>query len=260
MAPSDATRRHHDALFPGGISTLAGTDPELIDYFDNFAFDEVLRHGSLDAQTRLVVQLAALIGGHALGEYRVMLGAALTVGVTPVQIKEIVYQAVPYVGMGKVYDVLHVTNEVLTDHGIELPLPGQSTTTRDTRMSDGRQVQGSVLGGVEAVDAMHAAAPDDLAHIQDYLTGNCFGDHLTRTGLDLRTRELVTFSFLISMGGCDPQVKGHVRGNLNVGNDRSRLIEVVTQVLPLIGYPRSLNAIAAVNDVAPPPPGHEEHA
>ena len=117
-------------------------------------------------------------------------------------------------------------------------------------MAKGRQVQGEVVGH-DAVDAMYANAPADLAHIQRYLSGNCFGDHLTRTGLDLPTRELVTLSFLISMGGCDPQVKGHVRGNLNVGNDRARLIEVVTQLLPFIGYPRSLNAIAAINEVTP---------
>ena len=56
----------------------------------------------------------------------------------------------------------------------------------------------------------------------------------------------------MALGGCDPQVKGHIRGNLNVGNDRGRLIEVITQLLPFIGYPRTLNGINAVNEVAPP--------
>ena len=42
-----------------------------------------------------MVQLAALIASGAIGEYKVMLAAALTVGVTPIQAKEIVYQAVP---------------------------------------------------------------------------------------------------------------------------------------------------------------------
>jgi 4-carboxymuconolactone decarboxylase len=133
MTLSDAARANHDELFPGHVSTLADTDPELIAYFDNFAFDEVMAHGGLDTRTRLMVQLAALIAGQALGEYRVMLGAALTVGVTPVEAKEIVYQAVPYVGMGKVFDFLHTTNDVLTTRGVELPLPGQSTTTPETR-------------------------------------------------------------------------------------------------------------------------------
>ncbi|HEY5785575.1 MAG TPA: carboxymuconolactone decarboxylase family protein [Microlunatus sp.] len=253
MAITEAARRQHDELFPGHVSTLATTDPELIEYFDNFAFDEVLQHGTLDVRTRVIVQLAALIAGQAVREYRAMLGAALTVGVTPVQVKEILYQSVPYVGMGKAYDFLHATNEILTERGIELPLPGQSTTTPETRLEKGRFVQGEVVGH-ETVDAMYANAPADLAHIQRYLSGNCFGDHLTRTGLDLATRELITFSFLVSLGGCDPQVKGHVRGNLNVGNDRARLIDVVTQLLPFIGYPRSLNAINAINEVIPPAP------
>ena len=118
-------------------------------------------------------------------------------------------------------------------------------------MARGRYVQGEVVGHA-GVDAMYANAPADLAHVQVYLSGNCFGDHLTRTGLDLPTRELITFSFLVAQGGCDPQVKGHVRGNLNVGNDRARLIDVVTQLLPYIGYPRSLNAINAINEIIPP--------
>ena len=72
---------------PGRVSTLKITDPELIEVFGNFAFDEVLRHSGLDTRTRLMVQLAALIGCQALSEYRVMLGAALTAGVTPVEAK-----------------------------------------------------------------------------------------------------------------------------------------------------------------------------
>lgn len=51
----------------------------------------------------------------------------------PVEVKEIVYQAVPYVGMGKVFDFIHVTNEVLQSRGVELPVQGQSTTSPGTR-------------------------------------------------------------------------------------------------------------------------------
>ena len=129
MTISPSAQRNHDQLFPGHVSRLKVTDPELIEVFDNFAFDEVLQYGDLDTRTRLMVQLAAMIASQALGEYRVMLGAALAVGVTPVEIKEIVYQAVPYVGLAKVFDFLHVTNEVLTERGVELPLPAQSAST-----------------------------------------------------------------------------------------------------------------------------------
>ncbi len=146
MAISEQARKNHEELFPGHTSQLAVTDPELIEIFDNFAFDEVLQHGDLEPRLRLMVQLASMIACQALREYRVMLGAALIVGVTPVEAKEIVYQAVPYVGMAKVYDFLHATNEVLSERGIQLPLPSQSTTSPETRLDKGREVQSQIIG------------------------------------------------------------------------------------------------------------------
>lgn len=250
MPPNIQASRNHDELFPGHFSTLAVTDPELIEIFDNFAFDEVLRHGSLDARTRLMVQLAAIIASQAIREYRVLAGAALTIGVTPVEIKEIVYQAVPYVGMAKVFDFIHATNELLTERGVSLPLPCQSNTTPETRAEKGIAVQKEIVGE-PMVEKLYADAHADQKHIQHYLSANCFGDHLARSGIDLPTRELLTFSMLVSLGGCDAQVKGHVAANLNVGNDRIRLIDVLTQLLPFIGYPRTLNGLRAIDEVAP---------
>jgi 4-carboxymuconolactone decarboxylase len=250
MPPRALAQKNHDELFPGHVSTLAVTDPELIEYFDNFAFDEILRYGSLDTQTRLMAQLASLIACQALSEYQVMLGAALTVGVTPVEVKEIVYQAVPYVGMAKVFDFIHATNEVLTERGVDLPLSGQSATTPENREEKGLAVEKEIVGA-DVVDALYASSADDEIHFQRFLSGNCFGDHYTRTGVDVPTRELLTFAMLVSLGGCEPQVKGHVAANLNVGNDRARLLDVLTQLVPFIGYPRTLNALKVINDVAP---------
>jgi len=250
MAISETAQRNHDELFPGRVSTLKVTDPELVEIFDNFAFDETLRHSRLDTRTRLMVQLAALISCQALREYRVMLGAALTVGVTPVEAKEIVYQAVPYAGLGKVFDFLHATNDVLSERGVQLPLGGQATTTAATRAGKGRAVREQITGA-DRTEAMYASAADDELHFQQFLSANCFGDYYTRGGIDVRTRELLTFAMLASLGGCDPQVKGHVAANLNVGNDRQLLISVTTVLLPFIGYPRTLNALAAINEIAP---------
>jgi 4-carboxymuconolactone decarboxylase len=248
MAISEEARKNHDELFPWHVSTLTVTDPELIEYFDNFAFDEVLRYGDLDTKTRLMVQLASMIACQALSEYRVMLGAALTVGVTPIEVKEIVYQAVPYVGLAKVFDFIHTTNDVLTDRGIQLPLEGQSATTPETREERGVAVQKEIVGA-DVVDQMYAAASDDEVHFQHLLSANCFGDHYTRSGIDVRTRELLTFAMLVSLGGCEPQAKGHVAANLNVGNGRAVLLSVITQLLPFIGYPRTLNALRVINEV-----------
>lgn len=244
---TEAAIRNHEELFPGYESKVAKTDPELIEIFDNFAFDEVLRHGNLDVKTRFMVILASAIASQALSEYRMMLGAALDVGVTPVEAKEILYQAVPYVGIAKVLDFVHATNEVLQARGVELPLPGQSTTTPETRFERGLALQKEIFG--DRVDKMYEASPDNRRHIQRFLSANCFGDYWTRSGLDTKTRELLTFSILAALGGAEPQLKGHVQGNLNVGNDKGKLIAVVTQLLPYIGYPRALSALACVNEV-----------
>jgi len=246
MAIRDDAHRNHDALFPNHVSTLKKTDPELIEVFDNWAFGDVLEDTTLDIRTRLMVQLAAMIACHAVSEYRVMLGAALHVGVTPVETKEIVYQAVPYVGMARVFDFLHATNEVLQSRGIALPLAGQSTTTTETRFAKGLEAQKRIFG--ERIEDMRAVAPKDQLHIQDFLASNCFGDYYTRGGLDLKTRELLTLSMLAALGGCEVQLAGHVAGNLGVGNDRAVLVTTITQLLPFIGYPRALNALRVINE------------
>lgn len=246
MAIAEAAQRNHEQLFPNHASALKVTDPELVECFDNWAFDEVLSEGGLDVRLRLMVQLAALIACQAVNEYRVMLGGALNVGVTPVETREIVYQAVPYVGMAKVFDFLHATNEVLRSRGFALPLEGQSTTTAQTRRDKGLEIQKRLFG--DRIDAMYAQSPKDQLHIQRFLSANCFGDWYTRNGLDLKTRELLTFAILAALGGCEAQLAGHVVGNLAVGNDRQVLIDTLTQLLPFIGYPRTLNALRVVNE------------
>ena len=236
-------------MFSGCESELAATDPELIEIFDNFAFAEVLGYGDLDVKTRMMCILASCIAGAAQTGFRTMLEGALNVGVTPVEAKEVVYQAVPYVGMARTVDFVHIVNEVLTARGVALPLEGQSATSPETRFEKGLAVQKAIFG--ERIDAMRAAAPENQQHIQDYLSANCFGDYVSRGGLDAKMRELLTFSMLLTLGGCEPQLRGHIQGNLNVGNDKRTLLAVVTQLLPYAGYPRTLNAIACLNEAIP---------
>ena len=98
---------------------------------------------------------------------------------------------------------------------------------------------------------MYEQTPKNQLHIQKFLSANCFGDYQTRTGLNAKTRELLTFSMLISMGGTESQVKGHFLGNVKVGNDKETLLSVTTQLLPYIGYPRTLNVLKCLNEVIP---------
>ena len=249
MTISQTAKNNHEQLFPNSQGTLQITDPELLEIFENFTFDEVLREHNVDIRTRLMVILAACLGSQALLEFRMTVNGALNVGVTAVEIKEIIYQAVPYVGMAKVVDFLLVSNEIFESRGIKLPLESQATTSQETRLEKGLEVQKAIFG--EVIDQMYTDSPANQIHIQKFLSANCFGDYITRGGIDIQTRELLTFSMLLSMGGCEPQLKGHIQGNLNLGNDKEKLISVVTQLIPYVGYPRALNALRCLNEAIP---------
>ncbi|MGN1107153.1 MAG: carboxymuconolactone decarboxylase family protein [Huintestinicola sp.] len=221
--------------------SLKTTDPEFTERFEHFAFDEVVNDEScrLDTETRYIAVLAALIGCGSVEAFGEMLEKALNDGISPVAVKEIVYQATDYLGYGRMLPFLNCANKVMTDCGISFPLEGQATTTLDNSLEKGIEAQAEIFGE-QMREAWKAGT------INRWLAENCFGDYYTRKGLDLAKRELITFCFLMAQGGCEPQLIAHSKGNFNVGNDKDFLQKVVLQCLPYIGYPRSLNAIACI--------------
>ena len=227
------------------MKNLYETDPEFAERLEQFAFHEVVNEEGqqLDDVTRHMAVLAALLGCQGLDEFKLELARALDAGLTPVMVKEVVYQAVDYLGIGRVRPFLNAVNEILEARGIKLPLEGQATTTMENRLEKGAQAQVDIFG-----EGMKDAWKN--GHINRWLAANCFGDYYTRTGLNLAQREMITFCLLAAQGGCEPQLTAHAGGNMNLGNDKEFLIKVVSQCLPYIGYPRSLNAINCVNKAA----------
>lgn len=218
------------------------TDPEFMERYEHFAYKEVVNEEGqqLDEVTRYTAIIATLLGCQGVDAYKMILPKALEAGVSPVRIKEVVYQAVDYLGFGRVYPFLLATNTLFTEKGIALPLGGQATTTLENRLEKGVQAQVEIFG-----EGMNEAWKK--SHINRWLAANCFGDYYTRSGLNLKEREMITFCFLAAQGGCEPQLIAHARGNMNLGNNKDFLIKVVSQCLPHIGYPRSLNAITCIN-------------
>ena len=234
----------------GTTSSLSQTDSDFAAMRDRLLYGEIAESGSLTDVQRELVTLVVLVAGQTLDDFKTHVHAALRVGATPVEIREAVYQCAPYIGFPRTERALRMVNEVFEQRGIALPLESQSTVTEETRYADGLAVQKSIFG--EAIDQMHQSSPEDQkAIIQNYLSAFCFGDIYTRKGLDLKMRELLTFSVISAFGGCDSQVRSHVQGNLAAGNTRENLIDALAQSLPYIGFPRTLNALACVNAVAP---------
>ena len=248
MAISKNAKEYHDRMFPAYESKLAKTDPEFIELFDNFAFDEVVNQDDLDDKTRFMAILATLLGCQGIDEFKLMLTAAHNLGVTPVEMKEIVYQATAYLGIGRTFPFILAVNDFCRDNGIALPLEQTGTTNPDNRVEKGNQAQVDIFG--EHMRGFQNSGPEESRHINKWLAGNCFGDYYTRKGLDYNQREMITFCFLSAQGGCEPQLTSHIEANMRIGNGKAFLIKIISQCLPFIGYPRTLNALRCINEVA----------
>lgn len=145
-------------------------------------------------------------------------------------------------------DSLKPVNKALSESGVKLPIPSQGTVTDETRFAEGFKVQSGIFG--DAIRHMHETAPESQkALLVRDLTGWCFGDYFTRKALDLRERELITFLAIVALGGCEAQVRAHENGNVTVGALKQPLIDALEVGLPFLGFPRTLNALAVVNDV-----------
>ena len=145
-------------------------------------------------------------------------------------------------------DGLKPVNKALSESGVKLPIPSQGTVTDETRFAEGFKVQSGIFG--DAIRRMHETAPESQkALLVRDLTGWCFGDYFTRKALDLRDRELITFLAIVALGGCEAQVRAHENGNVTVGALKQPLIDALEVGLPFLGFPRTLNALAVVNDV-----------
>ena len=190
--------------FGNARSPLEATDPDFAEMRDRLIWGEVAWHGSLDAKMQELITLVVLTASQTLDGFAPHVGAALQVGATPEEIKEAMYQCAPYIGFPKTEKALRLVNEVFREKRIPLPVASQKTVTEDDRFMQGVKVQKSIFGA--AIDAMHKSTPQNQRHLlRDMLSAFCFGDVYTRKGLDLRTREILTFCIISSLGGCESQ-------------------------------------------------------
>jgi len=245
----ELSNKKFEELFGKHSGPLAETDPDMQEMLNRFIFGEVFYEGNLSDKLRELITLVVLTTNQTLEQLKAHVFAALNVGTSPVEIKEAIYQCVPYLGFPKTLNAIQQANEVFKMMNITLPVESQKTVTEETRFDEGLKAQKSIFGDV--IDKMHQTAPENQKHIQNYLSAFCFGDIYTRGCLDLKVRELLTLCILSALGGCESQVKSHVFGNLKVGNDKNTLIAAVTQCMPYMGFPRTLNALSCINEVIP---------
>lgn len=246
----DRTQRSEETyarLFGPRDTSAPDTDPEFGWILRRLVFGEVFHTGALDVRTRELITLVVLTTMQTLPQLKSHVGAALNVGVTPVELREAVYQCAPFIGFPKTLNAVATLNEVFRARGIDLPLPAQGTTTEDDRFDKGLAIQAPIYG-TEIAQSV-AGLPEEFRDtVPRFLTEFCFGDFYSRTGLDVPTRELLLLCLLVTIGQAI-QVKAHVIGNLKVGNSKEKQVAALIHCFPYVGFPLAINAIRVIQDV-----------
>jgi 4-carboxymuconolactone decarboxylase len=99
--------------------------------------------------------------------------------------------------------------------------------------------------GERVIERLKDISPDFARYLVEFP----FGDIYSRTGLDLKSREIATVAALAAMGNAFPQLKVHIRGALNVGCSRTEVIEILIQMAVYAGFPAALNGLSAAKEV-----------
>lgn len=245
MNRTDVCKQNYRALFGGEALTGQGTDPEMMDILQKFIFGEVFQTGELDLRQREMITCVTLATMQTLPQLKAHSEAALNVGVTPEELREVMYLTAPFIGFPKMLNAVGVVNEVFKERGLTLPLRGQTTVTEETRHEVGKAIQDRLYpGGIASV--MEGMPGDMGKDVERFLTDYFFGEIYSRGGLDLKTRELLGYCVLATLGA-DSQLQSHYHGNINVGNTPEMLTAAVIQCLPYIGFPAAIKALRVIN-------------
>ena len=123
----------------------------------------------------------------------------------------------------------------------------QQQNDTNERFERGWQALAAIDGeaGTRVIDQLADIAPDFARYIVEFP----FGDIYTRSGLDLRQREIATIAALAALGNATPQLKVHIEAGLNVGLSRDEIVEVLIQMAVYAGFPAALNGLFAAKEV-----------
>lgn len=231
-------KQNYHTLFGGEALTGQGTDPEMMDILQKFIFGEVFQTGDLTLRQREMITCITLATMQTLPQLKAHAGAALNVGVTSEELREVMYLTAPFIGFPKMLNAVGVVNEVFQERGISLPLKKQGVVTESNRHETGKKIQNKLYpGGIAS--AMEGLPGDMGKDVEQFLTDYFFGEIYSRGALDLQTRELLGYCVLATLEA-DSQLHSHYHGNINVGNTPEMLTAAVIQCLPYIGFPSAI--------------------
>lgn len=237
-------KENYRTLFRGEALTGQGSDPEMMDILQKFIFGEVFTTGDLSLKQREMITCVTLATMQTLPQLKAHAGAALNVGVTPLELREAMYLTAPFIGFPKMLNAVSTVNEVFKERGISLPLENQTTVTEDNRHEQGAAIQDKLYHG--GISGVLSGIPGNLDEdVSRFLTDYFFGEIYTRGTLDIPTKELLGYCILTTLEA-ESQLQSHFHGNIKAGNSPQTVASAVIQTLPYIGFPAAIKALRII--------------
>ncbi|GAB2024835.1 carboxymuconolactone decarboxylase family protein [Lactovum odontotermitis] len=100
-------------------------------------------------------------------------------------------------------------------------------------------------GGAQVVESLKNIAPDLGTIMLEF----AFGTIYDRGVLDLKQREMITITSLLTQGGTENQLRVHIQASLNVGLTKAEIVETFIHCVPYVGFPRVLNAVFVAKEI-----------
>lgn len=240
---------------PAVLDSLATIAPDLARYTVEFAYGDIYHRPGLTLRERQLATVAALSAmANAAPQLTFHVNGALNVGCDRREIVETMIHATVYAGFPAALNAITVAKEVFAGR-TDGPAGSDGLKSDDDASADGsadRYARGLAAiaeidgdAGEKVIESLSDIAPDLARYIIEY----SFGDVYSRTGLDLKTREIVTIAMCAALGTARPQLKVHVHGLLNVGGSREEVVETIVHIAAYAGFPAALNAITAAREV-----------
>lgn len=130
-----------------------------------------------------------------------------------------------------------------------VPLIVMAQADKSDRYERGAKLIGQVYGNPNAAADLEAALADIAPDMARFIIEFPYGDVYSRPGLDMQKREIATVAALTAMGNARPQLTTHIRASLNVGVSPNEIVETILQMALYPGFPASLNALDAAQEV-----------
>lgn len=239
MDRKERTKVAHERLFRSGpVANAAHQD--FVDILLETTFGEVFSIGELPDKTRELISVTLLTTQQVFDALETHLHAALNVGAPAFAVREAIYQTSLFIGFPKTLQAIKVMDKVFADRGISLT-EQQGTLSEEERLAKGVSLAQELHGNLYAEHYQNLPEPFATA-LPQLICGWRYGDMYQRSGLDIKTRELLALCSAISVD-VGKQLGIYVEGAKKSGNSTETILAALVHCIPYVGLPIATNAI-----------------